>query len=176
MEREFQRIIRGPIPALGDFLSARDLGVSPAPPEGLEREWAESISVYNDLDYTVRRAQTTRREIGRFVIQLVVPTDDSVEFAQTTRNRRQHSIYGRPVEMNTFYELIHLPSGNVGGDFDAQDDALRALRRITNAEPKSSITDFALMRGDGDEQEPVAMRDQLRELANTPAGTVAAGR
>jgi len=38
------------------------------------------------------------------------------------------------VDMNTFYELIHLPSGNVVGDFDTQDNALRALGRITGGE------------------------------------------
>ena len=99
MSPAFFRIIRGPIPTLEDFLSARDLGVSIVPPHGLEREWAASISVYDSLEYTVRRAQTTRREIGRFVIRLVVPTDGSIEVAQTTRNRRHHSIYGRPEDL-----------------------------------------------------------------------------
>lgn len=99
MSRSFFRIIRGTTPTLEDFFSARDLGVTKTPPEGLEREWAESISVYDSLDYTMRRAETARREIGRFVIRLVVPADGSVDIAQTTRNRRHYSIYGRPEDL-----------------------------------------------------------------------------
>lgn len=66
--------------------------------------------------------------------------------------------------MDTFYELIHLPSGNVVGDFESQDEALLALLRITDGQPTSPLTDFALMRGDGDQQTLVAMRDELRHL------------
>jgi len=76
--------------------------------------------------------------------------------------------------MNTFYELIHLPSGNVVGDFDTQEDALRALRRIAGDEPTSPITDFALVRGDGDEQDLVAMQAELKLLAMASAGSTVA--
>ena len=104
MSLSFYRIIRGPIPTLEDFLSARDLGVSDQPPQGLEREWAESISVYDGLEYTIRRAETARREIGRFVVRLDVPDDGSVEFAKTTRNRHHYSIYGQPEDL---IRLVH---------------------------------------------------------------------
>lgn len=78
--------------------------------------------------------------------------------------------------MNTFYELIHLPSGNVVGDFDTQPAALAALRRIIRGEPTSPITDFALMRGDGDDQELVAMRAELRDLVDSTIGPAIAVR
>lgn len=104
MSQSFFRIIRGPVPTLEDFRSAHDLGVSNTPPEGLEREWAESISVYDGLEYTIRRAETARREIGHYVVELIVPTDGSVEFAKTTRNRHHYSIYGRPDDL---IRLVH---------------------------------------------------------------------
>ena len=78
--------------------------------------------------------------------------------------------------MNTFYEVIHLPSGNVVGDFDTQAEALGELRRITRSEPTSPITDFALMRGDGDDQELVAMRAELRDLVESTVGPAIAAR
>ena len=78
--------------------------------------------------------------------------------------------------MNDFYELIHLPSGNVVGDFDTQDEALQTLRRITGAEPPTPITDYALMRGDGDDQELVAMRAELRDLVESTVGPAIAAR
>ena len=67
--------------------------------------------------------------------------------------------------MAAFYKLIHLPSGNVVGDFDSQDESLVALRRITDGETTAPLPDFALMRCEGDQQELVATRDELSPLS-----------
>lgn len=107
--RIFYRITAGPIPYREDFLSARDLGVVKAPPDGLEREWAESISVYDNLDYAVRRAETAARDIGRFVVPLSVPLDGTVELAQTGKNRRHYSIYGRPDDLIQLVDGASIP-------------------------------------------------------------------
>lgn len=77
--------------------------------------------------------------------------------------------------MDVFFELVHLPSGNVVGDFGSQDEALQAVRRLTGGELATSVADFALIRGEGDDQSLVATRDGLRSLVETtltPSGSV----
>lgn len=90
--RELYRIIRGAIPTIEDFKSARDLG-KPLRSPRYEREWAEAVSAYDDLGYAVARAIENRWQLGSYVATLAVPDDGSVEIAQTTRDRHHYSIY-----------------------------------------------------------------------------------
>ena len=91
MAREFYRILRSERPTLDDFKSARELGKPPV--RRYLREWAESISVHDDLDHSKAHARDNRLRLGRSVVRLIVPEDGTVEFAQTTRDPHHFSIY-----------------------------------------------------------------------------------
>ena len=98
MARELYRIVRGPVPTIDDFRSARDDGVALVDPR-FEREWAEGVSVYDNLDYALQRARTNRTGLGRFVVTIVIPDDGSIEVAKTMRNRHHFTIYAGPEQM-----------------------------------------------------------------------------
>jgi hypothetical protein len=92
MDRCFYRIIRAGEPQLEDFLSGRELG-KPRPATRYEREWAEGVSVYDDLEWASAKALQNRLLLGDHVAVVCVPLDGSVEFAQTTRDRHHFTIY-----------------------------------------------------------------------------------
>jgi hypothetical protein len=104
VSRVFYRIIRGPIPTLDDLRSAKDLG-KPLPRPLFHREWADAISVYDSLEYAVRKASELRFMVGDHVISLTIPDGSLLEVRQTTRDRHHYSIYASPEE------LISLVSG-----------------------------------------------------------------
>ena len=91
MASEFYRILRSDRPTLDDFKSARELGKPLV--RRYVREWAESISVHDDLDHSKTHARDNRLRIGRHVVKLIVPDDGSIELAQTTRDPHHFSIY-----------------------------------------------------------------------------------
>jgi hypothetical protein len=93
--REYFRIVRGEQPTLDDFKSQRDSGRMAAPPPGMERQWAEGVSVYDALEFAIDRAVKSRGRLGMFVARLVVPDDGSVEVVQQG-NRHHHCIYAPP--------------------------------------------------------------------------------
>jgi hypothetical protein len=98
VDRCFYRIIRAIEPQLEDFLSGRDLG-KPRPATKYEREWAEGVSVYDDLGYAFEKAVKNRLLLGDHIAEVCVPLDGSVEFKQTTRDRHHFTIYGPAREL-----------------------------------------------------------------------------
>ncbi len=58
-----------------------------------EREWAEGISVYDDLAYAIERAVKLRLQLGRYVIAVEVPENAGFDVAQTTRDPRHYTLY-----------------------------------------------------------------------------------
>ena len=96
--RQFYRIVRGPVPTIEDFRSARDDGMAHVDPR-YRREWAEGVSVYDNLDYALHRARTNRTGLGRFVATIVIPDDGSIEVAKTMRNRHHFTVYADADQM-----------------------------------------------------------------------------
>jgi hypothetical protein len=91
VSRVFYRIIQGPVPTLKDFLPYKELG-KPLRFESMEREWAESISVYDDLDSAIEQAKRLR--LLRFCLaKVVIPDSEIIEVAQTGRHPHHFSIY-----------------------------------------------------------------------------------
>jgi hypothetical protein len=86
------RIIQDAVATLDDFRTLRQLG-KPLFDESLRREWAEGVSVYNNEEFAVERARRNRTGLGRFVVPMMLPDDGTIEFAQTTRDRRHYTIY-----------------------------------------------------------------------------------
>lgn len=110
MTREFFRIVRNQPPSIDDFRSARELGV-PRPAIHIA-EWDRGISIYDDLEYALRRALRNRSGLGRFVARLIVPADGSVEFAKTF-GRHHYTVYGDPGDLialvrEPIFSAIHL--------------------------------------------------------------------
>jgi len=68
------------------------------------REWAEGISVYDDLAYALRRAQRTRGRLGGFVATVVIPGTGGVEVAKTMKNPRHYTIYASASEILALVE------------------------------------------------------------------------
>lgn len=77
---------------------------------------------------------------------------------------------------NEFYELISLDSGNIVSDFAAIDEALEAVRQAANAYGWETVRRFTLMRVCGDEQDIVAMKQDLVDLARSQAPETSAVR
>lgn len=92
VSRQFYRIVRSETPTLDDFKSARDLGKPLLVPR-YQREWAEGISVYDDLAHAIDRALKFRLQLGRFVVAILVPDETELEIAQTTSDQRHFTIY-----------------------------------------------------------------------------------
>lgn len=97
MDRAFYRIVRSEHPTLDDFKSARELG-KPLVRRYL-REWAEGISVHDDLDHSIAHARDNRLRLGCHVAKMVIPDGGSIELAQTTRDRHHYSIYASAQEL-----------------------------------------------------------------------------
>lgn len=99
---EFYRIVRNAVPTIDDFRTAREDGLPLVDPK-YHREWAEGISVYDNLDYALERARRNSTGLGRFVVAIVVPDDGSVEVAKTMRNRHHYTIYA---SADRIFELV----------------------------------------------------------------------
>lgn len=80
------RIIRGPVPEVDDFRTLRQLG-KPLFDDALRREWSEGRSVYDDQDFTIKRARANNTGLGQFVVPLTLPDDESIEFTQVGTGR-----------------------------------------------------------------------------------------
>jgi hypothetical protein len=91
VSRVFYRIIRGPVPTLKDFLPYKELG-KPLRFESMEREWAESISVYDDLDSAIEQAKRLRL-LRFYLAKVVIPDNEIIEVAQTGKDSHHFSIY-----------------------------------------------------------------------------------
>ena len=98
MAREGFRIVRNETPARDDFLTARELG-KPLRDHSRRREWAEAVSVYEDVDYAVRQARRIRFGLGRFVVRLTIPDGAAVELVQTGGDSRHFSLFARPEQL-----------------------------------------------------------------------------
>lgn len=105
MGKTFFRIVRNAVPTSDDFRSARAEGVPPVDPK-YQREWAEGVSVYDNLDYALERARTNKTGLGRFVVAIVVPDDARLEVAKTMRNRHHYTMYA------SADQLLDLIQGN----------------------------------------------------------------
>ena len=95
MPRELYRIVRGPFPSLEDFRSAKALG-KPLINDSLEREWSAAISVYDDLDRAIDRAQAARFRVGTYVARLALPEDGRIDVQQTTADPHHYHLYAEP--------------------------------------------------------------------------------
>jgi hypothetical protein len=88
----FFRIVRNETPTVNDFTTMRELGF-PLENEAYFREWAEGVSVYNSLDYAIKRARATHFVLGSFVVPVCIPDESAIEVRQTFSNRRHYTIY-----------------------------------------------------------------------------------
>lgn len=83
--------------------------------------------------------------------------------------------------MSDYFEIIDLKSGNLAGDYERAEDALAALRNAAHRHGWGTIAKFSLIRIHGEDQEPVAMNDELvrlvRAFSDQPEGlaTIPAG-
>lgn len=91
--RTFYRIIRGNVPTVDDFKSAKELG-KPLRDVTLRRQWAEGLSVYDNLDHAKRRTRYYRFLIGRHVVALQIDGDTGIEVEQTGADPHHFTIYG----------------------------------------------------------------------------------
>jgi hypothetical protein len=58
---------------------------------------------YDNLEYALERARRNRCGLGRFVIKVVIPDDESVEIAKTMKNRHHYTVYA---EAERILELV----------------------------------------------------------------------
>ena len=98
MTREFFRIVRSATPTVEDFQAPAKLG-TPLFDEKYYREWAEGVSVYDDLDYALTRARRNISGLGRYVARIVVPESEEIEIAKTMKNRHHYTIYASAAEI-----------------------------------------------------------------------------
>jgi hypothetical protein len=89
----FYRTVRNVISTEDDFRTAEEEGVILVDAR-YRREWAEGISVYDDLEYALNRARKNRSNLGRYVVTMIVPNDGSIEVRQTGRPPH-HTIYAK---------------------------------------------------------------------------------
>jgi hypothetical protein len=101
--RKFYRIVHSAVPTVDDFRTAAEEGM-PLTNEAHRREWAEGISVYDDLEYTLERARKTRGRLGAFVATVVIPGTGGVEVAKTMKNRQHYTIYASAGEILALVE------------------------------------------------------------------------
>ena len=91
----FYRIIRSRQAAPDDFKSAKALG-KPLRDQAHQREWEQGVSVFDSLDYALQRARAFKLALGRFVVAIRVPDDESIEVAQTGNDQHHFTIYAEP--------------------------------------------------------------------------------
>jgi len=91
--RTLYRIIRRDVPTVDDFKCAKDLG-KPLRDPTLLRQWAEGLSVYDDLDHAKRRARYYRYRIGRYVVAVQLDDDSDIEVERTGSDPHHFTIYG----------------------------------------------------------------------------------
>ena len=103
MARKFYRIVHSAVPTVDDFRTAAEEGM-PLTNAAHRREWAEGISVYDDLAYALRRAQKTRGRLGGFVATVVIPDTGGVEVAKTMKNRQHYTTYASAGEILALVE------------------------------------------------------------------------
>lgn len=109
MPTTFFRIVRNAVPTVDDFRTAREDGL-PLVDTKYFREWAEGVSVYDNLDYALARARTNTTGLGRFVVAIAVPDDGSIDFAKTMRNRRHYTIYASGVPLLALVRDVSVPA------------------------------------------------------------------
>lgn len=103
MARKFYRIVHNAVPTVDDFRTAAEEGM-PLTNEAHRREWAEGVSVYDDLAYSLRRAQKNRARLGGYVATVVIPDTGGVEVAKTMQNPRHYTIYASAGEILALVE------------------------------------------------------------------------
>lgn len=113
MEHQFFRIVRNETPTAEDFQSARAMGV-PRPETNVD-EWDRGISVYDNFDYALRRAERNRSGLGRFVATLAVPSNGGVRFAKTF-GRHHYTIYGDAESLLALVRGPAIPAPAPNGD------------------------------------------------------------
>ena len=82
-------------PTLDDFESLQALGRRPPNPR-YQREWAEGVSVFDDMPHAFERARQIGFRQGSYLARLVVPEDGSIEFRQTFDDKHHFTIYAVP--------------------------------------------------------------------------------
>jgi hypothetical protein len=97
VSRVFYRVIQGPVPTLKDFIPLKELGRL-LKNSRLKREWESSVSVYDDLEYTMSRTREFPK-MGSYIAKLVIPDDGSIEFAKTMDDEHHYSIYAPPEQL-----------------------------------------------------------------------------
>ncbi len=85
------RIVRNQVPSADDFRTMREEGRPLLDPR-YEDEWANGISVLDDLNVAIRRARNNRTELGRYVATLLIPDDGTIRVRQTA-GRHHFTIY-----------------------------------------------------------------------------------
>jgi hypothetical protein len=88
----FYRIIRGTLPTVEDFTSARDLG-KPLRDPTMYRQWAFGISVYDSLDHAIARALFYRLKLGQHIAAIAVPREAGIAFEQTGSDLHHFTLY-----------------------------------------------------------------------------------
>jgi hypothetical protein len=114
----FYRIVRDESPTADDFRTARDDGL-PLFNEKYFREWAEGISVYNDLEFTINRARRNKTGLGRYVATIVVPDGAGIEVAKTLKDPRHYTIYASGDQI---LALVHGETIRAIGHHDDESD------------------------------------------------------
>ena len=115
MAREFFRIVAGNVPTLKDFWTMRQQG-RPLRNPALRRDWAEGISVYDDLDAACEVARKYGFRPGAYVVKVMVPDDGSVAFRQIFDEEHHYTIYDEPERVFAFIEGDVIPIPGATGE------------------------------------------------------------
>jgi hypothetical protein len=91
VSRVFYRIILGPVPTLHDFKPHKELG-KPLRIKSMEREWAQSVSVYDDVASAIVQAKKFPF-LGSYLARVVIPDDARIEIARTFKDPLHFSTY-----------------------------------------------------------------------------------
>jgi hypothetical protein len=88
----FYRLVLTDPPTEVDFKSARELG-KPLRFEAHRREWSGALSVYDAHDVAEARTRQFGLRLGRYVAELAVPDDGTIEIRQTMSDPHRFSLY-----------------------------------------------------------------------------------
>jgi hypothetical protein len=76
---------------MDDFRTPKESG-TPLYNLAYEREWADGISVYDDLAFALRRARNNKSDLGDHVVPLCISEDSDVKVRKTFGSHH-HTIY-----------------------------------------------------------------------------------
>ena len=95
MALTFYRIVLTDPPTLTDFLSNSELGRFPKNPDPETLRLWQGISAY-DTEERARATAKKYRRLGRFIVELRIAEDGSIQYERTTSSHGHYTLWGDP--------------------------------------------------------------------------------